>query len=168
MDRGILTDFELRVSSMALVHESLYKNGNLATIYLNEYFENLIQNLISVYQLKYDVEVDKKIEVSQLDIDTLVPLGLLSTEIISNSMKYGVSSLENGKITVFLTSLENEWYELFIGDNGDGFDIDLAVAKKTLGLELIYTLVEQLDGELEFFNKNGAQFRIKFKAQAKK
>ncbi len=168
MDRGILTDFELRVSSMALVHESLYKKGNLATINVQDYFENLIENLINVYQLKYDVEVENNIEVLELDIDTLVPLGLLSTEIISNSMKYGVASLKNGKITVFLKPLENERYELIIRDNGKGFEIKDELENNTLGIELIYTLVEQLDGELFFSNENGASYRIIFKAQVKK
>jgi len=167
-ENNILTDFELRVSSMALVHEYLYKSGNLVTIDLKEYFNNLIENLISVYQLNDEIEVEKKIEIDYLDIDTLVPLGLLSTEIISNSMKYGVSSLKNGKITVFLTPLDSEWYELLIRDNGNGFDFEKEVAKNTLGLELIATLVEQLDGELSFSNQSGAQFRIKFKAQVKK
>ncbi len=168
LNSDMLTDFELRVSSMALVHESLYKNGDLATINVKEYFDDLTDNLVGVYQLEHDVEIDKNIKVDELDIDTLVPLGLLSTEIISNSLKYGVASLKNGKITVFLSSLENKWYELIIHDNGSGFDMSEKMDKNTLGIELIYTLVEQLDGELEFSNDNGASYRIKFKAQAKK
>ncbi len=168
LNSDMLTDFELRVSSMALVHESLYKKGNLASINVKEYFDNLIENLMGVYQLENNIEVENRILIEDLDIDTLVPLGLLSTEIVSNSMKYGVASLKNGKITVFLQALEDNWYELQIGDNGKGFDMEQKVNKNTLGIELIYTLVEQLDGELEFSNEKGANYKIKFKAQAKK
>ena len=166
--KDLLTDFELRVSSMALVHESLYKKGDIASVNVEEYFKNLIENLIAVYHLQQNVKLDISILIDELDIDTLVPLGLLSTEIVSNSMKYGISSKKDGKITLLLQKLDGDFYEIYIGDNGKGFDIEKKMTKKTLGIELIYTLVEQLDGNLQFSNENGAYYRIKFKAQAKK
>ena len=164
---SILKDFELRVSSMALVHESLYRSKDLAKVNVPNYYKELVENLIEVY--KQDVEVNTKISISinELGIDTLVPLGLVSTEIISNSLKYGVNNNENGLITVNLQQVDSGEFELYIGDNGTGFDMNIVKEKNTLGIELIHTLVEQLDGSLSFLNENGAYYRIRFSAQEK-
>ncbi len=168
VSKNVLTDFELRISSMALVHESLYKKGDIASVKLNEYFRSLLDDILSVYTIQHDVELKTKIEVGVLDIDTLVPLGLLITEIVSNSMKYGVSINAKGLISLELKKINQNDYILLLQDNGDGFDFEERMAQNTLGIELISTLVEQLDGTLDFSSENGAFYRIKFKAQVKK
>ena len=123
---ALLTDFELRVSSMAMVHESLYKSGDFARVNVQNYFKDLLDNLITVYHLNQTVKTNISINILELGIDTLVPLGLLSTEIISNSMKYGIGDKPGGEITIELKSIGENKYELIVGDNGDGFDFEEA------------------------------------------
>lgn len=165
----VLNEFEQRVSSMALVHEALYKSGDLAKVDVNSYYEDLVNDLIFAYNLQQNVEAKISIDMENLGIDTLVPLGLLTNEIISNSLKHGLEANTNGIITVDLKKIEDDRCELFIGDNGKGFDFEQErTSRNSLGTELILTLVEQLDGEYEFSNEGGAYYRIRFKPQDKK
>lgn len=160
----MLMDFEQRVSSMALVHESLYKSGDLAKVNVTEYYTDLINDLIIAYNMKQDLKTELSVEVGELGIDILVPLGLLTNEIISNSLKHAFNGRDDGKIVVQLRELDDRCHELFIGDNGLGFDFDSEREKnQTLGLELIVALTEQLDADFEFINENGSYFRVKFK-----
>ncbi|MGB0915143.1 MAG: tetratricopeptide repeat-containing sensor histidine kinase [Crocinitomicaceae bacterium] len=165
----LLLEFEQRVSSMALVHESLYKSGDIGKVKVIDYFSQLVQDLIEAYKLKQEVTTKLNIEIDDLGIDTLVPLGLLTNEIISNSLKHGFEPNSNGIITVDLKKIDDNYYQLYIGDNGKGFDFELERSSQdSLGTELIHALVDQLDGEYEFFNENGAYYSIKFKPQEKK
>lgn len=165
----LLLEFEQRVSSMALVHESLYKSDDLARVNVNNYFSALVTDLIEAYKLRQEVTAELDIEIDGLGIDTLVPLGLLTNEIISNSLKHGFEPNSNGIIKVDLKKIEGNYYQLYIGDNGKGFDFETERSEKdSLGIELIQALVDQLDGEFEFFNENGAYYMIKFKPQEKK
>jgi two-component sensor histidine kinase len=158
----MLLDFEQRVASMALVHESMYKSGDLAVIDINKYYHDLINDLINAYNLDLDVKKELSIDIENLGIDTLVPLGLLTNEIITNSLKHAFSGMSEGTIKVDLRQ-EGRCKVLLIGDDGVGFNLENAQSKEqTLGLELISALVEQLDGEYEFNNDGGSHFRIKF------
>ncbi|GEM_PF-350812 len=165
----ILQEFEQRVSSMALVHESLYKSDDLAKVDVSSYYEDLINDLINAYNVRQEITTEISIDIANLGLDTLVPLGLLTNEIISNSLKHGFDADTNGIIKVDLKSLNDGQFELNIGDNGKGFDFEQQRQNKSsLGTELILALVEQLDGEYEFKNEGGAYFRIIFKPQDKK
>ena len=164
----ILLEFEQRVSSMALVHESLYKSEDLAKVNVSSYYEDLINDLIDAYNVRQEVEAQISINIEDLGLDTLVPLGLLTNEIISNSLKHGFDTNANGIIKVDLKSIGNGRFELNIGDNGKGFDFEQQRANESsLGTELILALVEQLDGEYEFSNEGGSYYRITFKPQDK-
>ncbi|MDX2360513.1 MAG: tetratricopeptide repeat protein [Crocinitomicaceae bacterium] len=165
----ILLEFEQRVSSMALVHESLYKSGDLAKVNVASYYEDLVNDLIEAYNLKQEVSTDLSIDIEDLGIDTLVPLGLLTNEIISNSLKHGLAAKSNGIIKVDLKKIEDDYYQLYIGDNGKGFDFEEQMTNsESLGGELIEALIEQLDGDYEYIRENGSYYRINFKPQDKK
>ncbi len=164
----ILQEFEQRVSSMALVHESLYKSKDLASVDVSSYYENLINDLIAAYNVSQDIRAEIAVNISGLGLDTLVPLGLLTNEIISNSLKHGFEEGQNGIITVDLEKIDEDNYVLYIGDNGKGFDFDeQRSSESTLGTELILALVEQLDGTYEFINMDGSYYKITFKPQEK-
>lgn len=163
---SILLEFEQRVASMALVHESLYRSKDLASVNVKEYFENLVKDLIAAYNLDKAIHTELKIYSGGLGIDTLIPLGLLTNEIISNALKYAFSDTESGIITVDLKKNNEGELQLIIGDNGIGFDFEQKREESnTLGAELIVALVEQLDGEYEFSSEKGSYFTVKFKLQ---
>jgi len=158
----ILSEFEQRVSSMALVHEELYKSKNLTKVKVKHYLTELVTNLIHTYSIK-KIDTDISIESRTFGIDTVVPLGLLVNEIISNALKHGIKDIDTGKITCRITPLKGNKFELFIGDNGAGFPENFNFENPTtLGLELIQTLTEQLNGEIEIINNDGAFYKITF------
>ena len=166
----IFQEGQNRVRSMALVHEKLYKSENLSKINIQDYINDMISYLSRSYSLDYN-SIKFKINVQDipLNIDTAVPLGLIITEIITNSLKYAFpangsfnGSEVNGEIEVKLEK-KNKNYMMTIGDNGIGLPEDFDIQNiDTLGLKLVNVLVGQLKARMEILNGNGTTFKIDF------
>jgi two-component sensor histidine kinase len=153
-----------RIITMALIHEKLYESKDLTNINLREYLDKLIDYLKSSYVLNSDVKFKTEIEDIKLNIDTVIPLGILINEIISNSLKYAFIR-STGLPEIFISiKKQDDGYTLIAGDNGSGFDKKLFDSEtNTLGLELIKMLSEQLNGTVEILDKTGTWYHIKFK-----
>jgi PAS domain S-box-containing protein len=164
-----------RVISMALIHEELHKGGEIDTLNFSHYIEELADNLLLTYRLcnkgislYTDIEDD-----IFFDMDTSVPLGMIVNELVSNSLKHAFSGRNKGEIRIKLHREENvkcksedynPAYVLTVSDNGIGIPENLDIEDlDSLGLQLVATLVDQLDGELELRRDNGTEFIIRFK-----
>lgn len=160
----ILKESQNRIKSMAFIHESLYTNEDFSRIDFSEYITNLVRNLFRTYDVFDDnITLDLKIDKIYLNLDAAIPCGLIVNELISNSLKYAFDVNSVGIIKIMLT-LENDLVVLSIGDNGKGIPKDLDIENtETLGLQLISSLVEQLEGEMILNRDNGTHFIIKFK-----
>lgn len=157
-----LNETENRIRSMALVHEKLYKSDNLSSLDAKSYIEELAQNVLSSFETEIPVKFDFDIEEKNYNIDTLIPLGLVINEVLSNSIKYAFTDREIGKITIFLQS-SSKGVLLKISDNGIGADLSFDELKEdSLGMELIVSLVDQLDGKLQLNTENGFEYIIQF------
>src|SRR5574343_357024 len=159
----ILDESRNRIRSMAIIHENLYRTTNFSSIDFTAYLQNLCINLISSYHV-YSGVVEFKDEMENIDLvlDQAIPCGLLVNELITNSIKYAFPSKEAGIITVGLEEKEGKIY-LRIEDNGIGLPKDFDMMKTdTLGLQLVSTLVEQLDGEITVRNHQGTKYLITF------
>lgn len=152
-----------RVLSMAMVHEMLYKSDDIRNININNYIKNLTTNLFSAYKEKRSTTPKVNVDQICLNIETAIPLGLIISELVSNSLKYAFPN-ENGDVSVDLHSY-NGGYRLVISDDGVGFpkDLDYRNTEATLGLKLVNSLVNQLDGSIELDRNQGTKFIIKFK-----
>ncbi|MCE5213987.1 MAG: PAS domain S-box protein [Methanobacterium sp.] len=160
---NVLKESQNRVLSMAMIHEMIYQSEDLSHINFSEYIRSLTSNLLNSYG-KSNVITRIDVEQIYLNIETSIPLGLLITEIISNSLKYAFPEGE-GKITVEYLPKEEE-YELIISDNGIGIPEDIDFNNQsTLGLRLVKSLVNQLDGTIQLDRTKGTQYTIKFKEQ---
>jgi two-component sensor histidine kinase/ligand-binding sensor domain-containing protein len=153
-----------RIRSMALIHEKMYQTGDLAHIDFQDYIMALTNDLISTYSINCDIFLDIKIDKVKFGIDTLIPLGLLLNEIISNSLKYAFLKTDKGQITIHLSYNEDKnIYTMVIGDNGIGMPKGILEKEDTtLGIELIKIFVAQLDGEIERMDKKGTFYKIIF------
>ncbi len=159
-----------RVKAMALIHQKLYQNENLATIDFAEYAEQLSQDLANIYsttgKVNTAINVDGEVK---FDIDTAVPLGLILNELISNSYKYAFGEKKEGALEVSIASKGEGKHQLTVADNGHGlskgFDIETA---KSLGLRLVNRLAEQLYGSVEYSGSEGAKFVINFEESIKR
>ena len=96
-------------------------------------------------------------------METAVPCGLIISELISNSLKYAFPNGMKGEIRIKLTS-NNDSYQLCICDNGIGLPEDINFDNiKTLGLLLVNSLTNQIDGNIKYQEKHGTRYIINFK-----
>lgn len=166
-DKKIVSMFEeaqKRVVSMALLHEKMYRSEDLKHIDAHEHFDLLATDLISTYSVGKNIELDLDIGEVEIGMKTLVPLGLIINEIITNSLKYAFQTKENGVIKLHINEVEDKGLELLIGDNGSGMDKDLKIEDSaSLGGQLVQIFTDQLGGKMERLDVPGTHFRIIFK-----
>ena len=153
-----------RVATMALIHEKLYNSGDLSRIRFAEYIEELTSNIFASYGVNSE-KIRLNINVGDVffDINTAIPCGLIINELVSNSIKHAFTDRNNGEINIELHPENNDKYLLTINDNGRGFPPDLDFQKSdTLGLKLVITLTNQLNGTIELDRTAGTKFTIMF------
>ncbi len=172
-----------RVISMALIHEELYKGEEFETLNFSPYIEELANTLFQTYSLG-DIEISLNMDMEEnlfFDMDIAVPLGMIVNELVSNSLKHAFTGRDRGEIRIKLhreepTELETEGYEststsftLTISDNGVGIPENLDIEDlDSLGMQLVTSLVDQLDGKLEMKRNNGTEFTIRFTVTEKR
>lgn len=159
----IFKESQNRTRSMALIHERLYQTHDLKQIDFGDYIQRLSRELIQTYDAelgKIDLTVDA--ENILIDINTAVPLGLISNELITNSLKHAFPNGNGGKICVkFLSTNGNR--EFAVKDDGIGFPEDLDYKNSnSLGLQIINNLTDQIDGEITLNRSPGTEFKIIF------
>jgi len=167
--REMYRDSQNRIKAMSMVHEQLYNSGNITTISALNFLENIVFNLVRSYstsERRIAVHIDAgKIFLS---MDEAVPCGLIVNELVSNALKYAFAN-ENGEINTSLTIPDNEHLLLRVYDNGCGLPPDMNIREpKTLGLQLVNTLADQLGGELTINCEHGTDARILFPAGKEK
>src|SRR5690554_6133032 len=143
-------DSRNRIKSMAAIHEMFYQSDELDKIEFGKYLNKLIGDLsLSVLSGQKLINFSLDVETVYVNLDTAIPLGLLINEIVTNSIKYGKD--ENGDVEIFvkLKVLEGNKLELVIGDNGRNSPKNILNQESdSLGVMLISSLVEQINGEI--------------------
>lgn len=150
-----------RVAAMALVHEQTYLSKDLANIDVNAYLAHLTRDLCHAYTIDIKLDLDIRINVPTLSVDTLIPLGLIINEVISNSLKYAFKGRSKGTIMVHLDGSDEGGIHLRIGDDGVGLpDRTNWDRPKSLGMDLIRTLAGQLDTSIELVPGPGTVYQL--------
>jgi two-component sensor histidine kinase len=162
----ILRDSQTRVRSMALIHEKLYQSKNLARIDFGEYVQSLATDLFRSYQRTLGgIQLKVQVDEVYLDLDQAIPCGLILNELVTNALKYAFPGGREGTIRVELHNETGNMVTLRVMDDGIGLPNDLDVhTTKTLGWQLINSLVAQLDGRLEIDNTHGTNCGVSFGA----
>jgi two-component system, sensor histidine kinase PdtaS len=154
---GAVKEGKLRVQSMALIHQNLYIEGNIKGILMEDYIKNLVENLFHSYNIqKNKIRLVTDIDYLNLDVDTVIPLGLIVNELINNSLKYAFKGKEQGEIYVALK--ENKKHlELQVKDNGCGFPPDWKrMQSNSFGYKLINAFAQKLKARIDIYNDGGA------------
>ena len=160
---NVFQDCQNRIYAMAAIHERLYEHNALSNINLNDYIKNLITQLIDTYQLSFNVKYNLEVNIDKLDLDTLIPIGLLTNEIISNSLKYAFTDDEKNHVITFkLKKGADNSFTMLIGDNGKGSKVTLDEEHTTFGIDLIKILVSQLRGTIKQLPDAGTMYEIMF------
>jgi PAS domain S-box-containing protein len=159
----ILQDSRNRIRSMSMIHESMYRTNNFSSIRFSDYLLNIASGLMASYQINEDyVSLKTDLHAVDLVLDQAIPCALIVNELITNSLKYAFPENRKGVITICVKENLNI-VSLSVEDNGigfkEGFDF---MNTDTLGLQLVISLTEQLDGKLEMKNEDGTKFLIIF------
>lgn len=159
----ILNECRGRVRAMAMIHENLYQSKDINNIDFGIYLNKLLSSIIRSYQVDNTININTKVESLYMGIETAMPCGLIINELSTNSIKHAFPNRDQGNIFVELESV-NDSYVLTYADNGIGLpeNINFANSKK-LGLLVVETLVNQLNGVMEIDRSNGTKFVIKFR-----
>lgn len=170
-DKSVLALFEdcrNRVNSMALIHEKMYQSNNLVNIDIRNYIDELIRSLIDTYDSSKTIHLHTDIEEQPLRIDTIVPLGLILNEIISNSLKYAFEDKAEGDLSVSFHKISGNKFVIEVSDNGKGISQAINFENpNSLGLQLIHMLSGQISGKVVMSNENGTKYRIEFEEEEK-
>ena len=161
-DIALFTIVQDRVKSISLIHDNLYQSEDLSSIKFEDYIKNLSSQLFSTYARNSNIKLVTDIVDVKFNMETAIPLGLILNELVSNSLKHAFPDSE-GEIFISLHH-NGEEIEVIIKDNGVGLPEDMELKNpRKLGLQLVNTLVEQLEGTIEVDRSHGTEFKIKFK-----
>jgi PAS domain S-box-containing protein len=159
-----------RVRAMALVHERLYRSGDLSRIDIGDYIQFLLTNLLKFYDIN-PMKITHSVSLKGVvvNIDTAIPLGLIINELISNSLKHAFPDGRRGNISIKASMQPDGPQIITIQDNGigvpEGFDWKTA---ESLGLRLVVGLVEQIHGRIELKRGEGTTWEITIPSQVMK
>lgn len=135
-----------RVLTMSLVHQKLYENDNLSDIDLQEYLELLTSNIITSSNSNKEIELSIRVECDKIGAQTLMPIGLIITELVTNSIKHAFEDTNSCKISIRIEqNSDKSSLQLIYSDNGKWIE----PTSSSFGMSLIETFTEQLDGEMQ-------------------
>jgi len=161
-----LRDSERRVSSMAMIHEQLYSTDDMRTVEFAEHARKLTQHLLTSMAEGPHISCDLDVRPVDLTIQQAIPCTLILNELLTNAFKYAYPNGEEGKITVHL-SCKEERVTLAVSDRGVGLPPEIDPTRpKTLGLEIVQALANQLEGQLRVVGSPGASFAVSFRRQS--
>ena len=168
--RSKLAEAQNRVKSIALIHEKLYQTRDLDHLDFAEYLRGLTNHLINSFvDDPGRVALNLQVGPEKVNLDTAVPLGIIITELVSNSLKYAFPGIKektddgrSNQIRIALEAPEEDQLLLTVADNGVGLpeEIDPDSAP-SLGLQLVRMLAGHMGGALELDRRNGTTYRIK-------
>jgi PAS domain S-box-containing protein len=159
----ILRESQQRIKSMSFIHETIYRTADFSRLEFMDYIKTIASNLIQSYRnATTRVDFIPQMESVGLNLDQAIPCGLIINELVSNALKYAFKGRKKGVLTVILRE-ENEDVILAVKDDGVGLPPDFAFEKNnSLGIQLVYALIEQLDATMKVNQTDGTEFFIRF------
>lgn len=171
--KGVFSECQNRIRSMALIHERLYSSGDFVCINLAEYIKSLATALLRSYKSSPSrIELKLTVPDYKVDIDTSMQLGLIINELCSNALKHAFNGHAftggaPGELRVEFTPGTDGFCTLVVSDNGvglpEGFDL---MTGHSMGLQLISSMVTQMGGTIEVEGEGGARFTLRFPCSA--
>lgn len=147
-----------RIDTLMLIHQKLYSENEDMQVDFKDYLRELVNNLI--YGAHTKVKLDLNLTSTLIHIDAVISLGLITNELITNSLKYAARPGKELKISISLIQDGTHMY-LTIADNGKGMPYDPQETNTgSMGMKLMHSLLKQLHGELKYEMKNGSVWTI--------
>lgn len=168
--RSMFIESQNRIASMALVHEKLYQSTDLARIDFTDYISDLTENLASMLGARARaITFQLKSADVLLGIDTAIPCGLIINELVTNAYKHGFPQGGPGQVALSFERLADGRLRLEVADTGRGIAAEIDLQKtRSLGMQLVNTLVRQLHGTIEVKRENGTRFILNLQENVRK
>jgi two-component sensor histidine kinase len=167
-NKDFLTSLKQRVNSLSLINNFLDHTFDESDLDLGDLVERITDNASEAYRKREDIIVMKYIESIKVDHQMAIPIGLIVNELLTNAMKYAFPETGNTfeknycRIDVILRKNKGRC-ELIISDNGISINNEVKEKNiKSSGVKLVYSLVEQIDGECLLDCSNGTTYKITF------
>ena len=161
--KDILYESQMRIQSMAMIHEKLYQSAELSRIDYGEYIADLARTISSTLQdEKKDIKVNIDADEVALNVNQAIPCALILNEIITNAYKHGFKYRKSGNINISLKKRE-ERITISVENDGTPLPSDFSLqSASTLGMTLIQTLSQQLDARLSYKNEKTVSISFEF------
>jgi PAS domain S-box-containing protein len=158
-----LTNLQLRIRTMALVHEMLYRSEDFEKISLPDYIRSVASVITATYG-RMNINLEFQMEPVIINIEIAIPLGLIMNELLSNAYRHAFSQDSAGTVTVTLKKQkESRLYALIVSDSGKGLPEGFTMeGSKTMGLQIVDILVKQIEARLQIKQDKGTEFTILF------
>ena len=159
----VIEDSQNRIMSMALIHEQLHCKTGLFSIDFQQYLVALTEQLTNSC-LNKEINLKTDIQSCSVNIETAHPCGLIVNELIANAVEHAFPNRNKGNIFLKLDRTTSGNFTLLLKDDGIGFPKHKNFYQsESLGLELVLTLVEQLEGNIKMNDRDGTEIEITFK-----
>ncbi|RME99847.1 MAG: sensor histidine kinase [Chloroflexi bacterium] len=136
--------------------------------YIRELTSHLLRSLRTQQQTGFGINLKIHGDPILLNVNDLVPAGLIINELVTNALKYAFPNGRTGEIEVVASAGPDGGWQLTVSDNGVGFPGDVDFHNTTsLGLQLVNVLVSQLDGRVTLDGSNGTRVVMQFPAQTR-
>lgn len=153
-----LSEAQERIKSMALLHQKLYQNdNNLMNISAEEYIKDLVDGILQSYNKTDDIKVDYQIDDILIGIDTMISIGLIINELITNIIKHAYTDYTESKTIIIALKYEKDYLSLLVKDNGIGFKGE---KPNSFGLKLVDILSKKLKADLSIINNEGTEVKF--------
>jgi two-component system, chemotaxis family, CheB/CheR fusion protein len=162
---AILQDSQNRVCAMASIHEILYRSLDFANLNFAEYIQTLVNNLFASYTIERSAVV-LRVDVAaslNIDVDRAVICGLIINELVTNALKHGFAADRHGELLINLRVSGENLLTLLVANNGRELPKDFDVRQvRSMGLNLVMSLIEQIEGNLVVKTGEMTEFEITF------
>ena len=160
---NVMRESQNRVQSMSMIHQKLYQGTNLSTIEMKDYFHHLGTHVLDSFGMEERVKIFYDMEPLELDVDTAIPLGLITNELLTNAMKYAFPDNRKGNMRLALEQKNLKLLHLEVADDGIGQPPGGEFSGTGFGMQLVNLLCQQLQGKMSWSTKNGSRISFEFK-----
>ena len=151
-----------RVISMSLIHENLYVKNNTSQINLADYFNQLLDSLFTSYNIsKGKIKLEKNFMEGFLNVDQVIPIGLILNELVSNALKHAFKGRENGILKVAFQQNHGD-YQLSVTDDGVGFGTSSSGNHSGFGSRIIQAFSKKLNATVSRIEGHGTSVVVSF------
>jgi two-component sensor histidine kinase len=160
-------DMRSRIYALGLVHEQLMGSPDLETFDVAPFLKALVANILAG-GARRDVALDVRAAPLDVGLDFGIPLGLLVTELVTNSLKHAFPE-GSGAIEVSLDRKADGAVVLVVADDGVGLPSapspNAKGSRRSLGARIIDGLVSQLGGVMKVNGEAGVRTEVRLAAR---